>query len=422
MSSDSVERQRCHGMNVARVRLRAILPAPVRRAMFRRLWLGMGMSYAGDRLQDLAQSWLVATVTSSALAVGGVKALGSLPLLLMPVGGVIADALDRRRLLIVGQLTGAALTAGIAALVLLGRVAVWHIYAWVVLNSFIWIISRPSYKVVLTESVPLPEVRSAVAINSMTEMAVSVLVSGAGSVLLSLVGLPIAFTLNSGTYLVAAVAIWSLRGLRSRPDPSQAGLGLRKVLVDLLDGFRYLIREPRLLHPLLLTVMIIVTVSPVTGLLAAIVHAEEGSIVDLGTLLAAAGAGAFVGAAFAGMRRESGDATHRYALLGLLAAIALALFATLPIGLPSLLPMAVIGFTVFTQAVWNTSRVRAVADAAHQARLQAITSTVFNVGFPIGMLWSGLAVDRFGVRALLGGAIALAAVSIIVAIMTRHKG
>jgi predicted MFS family arabinose efflux permease len=168
--------------------------------------------------------------------------------------------------------------------------------------------------------------------------------------------------------------------------------------------------------------MIIVTVSPVTGLLAAIVHAEEGSIVDLGTLLAAAGAGAFVGAAFAGMRRESGDATHRYALLGLLAAIALALFATLPIGLPSLLPMAVIGFTVFTQAVWNTSRVRAVADAAHQARLQAITSTVFNVGFPIGMLWSGLAVDRFGVRALLGGAIALAAVSIIVAIMTRHKG
>lgn len=396
-----------------------MVPAPIRRPMFRRLWLSMGTSYAGDRLQELAQSWLVATVTSSALAVGGIRAFGSIPLLLMPVGGVIADALDRRRLLIVGQLAGAVLTAGIATLVLSGRVAVWHIYAWVVLNSFIWIVSRPSYKVVLTESVPLPEVRAAVAINSMTEMAIAVLASGAGGVLLGLVGLPIAFTLNSATYVVAAIAIWSLRGLRSQPDPSQAGLGLRKVLADLLDGFRYLIREPRLLYPLLFTILILAVISPAIGLSAAIVHAAEGSVVDYGMLMASAGLGAFLGAAFAGTRREEGNATHRYAILGLVAAAALGAFALLPIGYASLLPLALIGFAVLAQGVWNTSRVRAVADAAHQARLQAITSTVFNVGSPIGMLWGGLAVDRYGVRALLGGAIVLAVISLIVAVATR---
>ncbi|NOZ28123.1 MAG: MFS transporter [Chloroflexi bacterium] len=403
-------------------RLGAILPAPIRRAMFRRLWLSMGTSYAGDRLQDLAQSWLVATVTSSALAVGGIRALGSLPLLLMPIGGVIADALDRRRLLIAGQLAGAALTAGVAALVLLGRVTVWHIYAWVVLNSFIWVISRPSYKVVLTESVPLPEVRSAVAINSMTEMAVAVLVSGAGGVLLGTLGLSIAFTLNSGTYLLAALALWSLRGLRSQSDPTPMGLDMRRVLSDLAEGFRYLMREPRLLHPLLFTVLILAAISPAIGLSAAIVHAAEGSVVDYGVLMASAGLGAFLGAAFAGARRDGGNATYRYAILGLVASAALAAFALLPIEYASLLPLATIGFVVFVQAVWNTSRVRAVADAAHQARLQAITSTVFNVGFPIGMLWGGLAVDRFGVRALLGGAVVLAAVSGIMALVMRHSG
>ena len=45
------------------------MPAPLRRALFRRLWLGMSVSYAGDRLQQLAQVWLVATLTDSALAV-----------------------------------------------------------------------------------------------------------------------------------------------------------------------------------------------------------------------------------------------------------------------------------------------------------------------------------------------------------------
>jgi MFS family permease len=75
----------------------------------------MATSYAGDRLQQLAQAWLVATLTSSALAVGGITALGSLPLLLLPLGGVVADQVDRRRLLIAGQLVGATSTAIVAS-------------------------------------------------------------------------------------------------------------------------------------------------------------------------------------------------------------------------------------------------------------------------------------------------------------------
>jgi Transmembrane secretion effector len=53
---------------------RRLVPAPLRRALFRRLWLGMSASYAGDRLQQLAQAWLVATLTDSALAVGWITA------------------------------------------------------------------------------------------------------------------------------------------------------------------------------------------------------------------------------------------------------------------------------------------------------------------------------------------------------------
>jgi MFS family permease len=77
----------------------------------------MGLSYAGDRLQELAQAWLVATISQSALAVGAISIVAGIPQLFMPLGGVIADQVDRRRLLVTAQLVGdgAALFVGILA-------------------------------------------------------------------------------------------------------------------------------------------------------------------------------------------------------------------------------------------------------------------------------------------------------------------
>src|SRR5438046_2113820 len=94
---------------------RSAWPAPLRRPVYRLLWLGWSVSYAGDALQLVAQTWLIALLTNSALAVAGSPALASLPLLLLPLGGVIADAYDRRRLLLVVQITGG-VAAGIVAL------------------------------------------------------------------------------------------------------------------------------------------------------------------------------------------------------------------------------------------------------------------------------------------------------------------
>src|SRR5512137_1497197 len=96
--------------------------APLKRPTFRTLWAGMGLSYAGDRLQELAQGWLVATLTSSALAVGGIGVLSSIPMLLMPLGGVIADQVDRRRILIAGQWAGALITGIMATLAFTGHI------------------------------------------------------------------------------------------------------------------------------------------------------------------------------------------------------------------------------------------------------------------------------------------------------------
>ena len=163
----------------------------------------------------------------------------------------------------------------------------------------------------------------------------------------------------------------------------------------------------------------LVAISPSGGLLAAIVHAQEGTIVDLGLLGASFSVGAFLGAGYAGARGAGRAPVRRYALLALIAAAALALFALLPIGLYSALPLAVLGFIAFAEAVWNTSRVRQLAEPAYQARLQSFTSMAFTLGFSLGMLWAGFAIDRFGLAALAGGAAVLGLLSLIVVIVKR---
>jgi MFS family permease len=389
-----------------------VLLSPLRRGSFRLLWAGMGASYAGDRLQELAQAWLVATLTgSSALAVGAISILSSLPQLLMPVGGAVADQLNRRWLLIIGQLLGAAAAGAVAALVLTRRIAPWHIYVWAVVSGTIWTLSRPAYKVVLTEAVPAEEVRSAVALNSMTETTAMAVVSAAGSVLLGLIGLPVAFLLNGLSYSVAAGSLWCVPGIGQRMTGRPERLSARQLLSDVREGIVYLARQPGLVYPLLLTFVTVAIATPAIGLLAAIVHGRGGSIVSLGLLMASASLGALLGAVFAGSRSEGHAPIRRYAWYGVAVAAALALFTVAPVSLVAPLPLAVIGFGVFAEVVWNTSRVRLRAEPIFQGRLQSITSMVFALGGVVGQLWGGVALDRFGVISLAGGAAVLGALS-----------
>ena len=380
----------------------------------------MSVSYAGDRLQEIAQSWLVAVVTGSALAVGGIAALNSLPQFFMPLGGVVADQVDRRKMVVSAQLAGAVISSVLAFLVWQGWVAIWHIYIWAVVSGTIWLFSRPAFKVILTESVPHSEVRYAVSLNSITETTIMLLISALGSVLLYSVGLAIGFILNALSYLTAAVSLWRLTDLSQSASANESRLSPQRVFRDLADGLTYLVHQPELFVPLLFTFSIVVTVSPTFGLLAAIIHTQGGSIISLGLLGATGSLGSLLGALYAGSRSEGSNPVRMYMLAGLAAAFCLGVFALTPIGWLTPLPLAVIGLVLFAQAVWNTARVRLKAEPAYQARLQSITTMTFVTGGALGQLWGGAVVDRFGIHALLWGSLFLSIVSILLWFLNRR--
>lgn len=387
--------------------------APLRHSRFRWLWAGLSASYAGDRLQELAQAWLVAGLTgSSAMAVGWISIFASIPQLFMPLGGVIADRVDRKKILIVGQLGGALFATVVGGLVLSGKVLSWHIYAWAFFSGVIWLFSRPAYKVALTEVVPREEVRSAVALNSTTETTATTSVNLFGSILLAWIGLPVAFVLNALSYLVAAGSLWRIPGL-DQPIPANGRrMTINGVSSDLRDGVSLLIHQHELLNPLLLTFLTVMISTPAVGLLAAIIHKRGGSIISLGLMITSAGVGSIAGAIFAGLRGEGNQPVRRYAWFGIMAAMAVGLFILTPLSFITPLPLAAIGFVLFAETVWNTSRVRMLASPAFQARLQSLTTMAFTLGTALGQLWGGIVIDRIGINGLAGGAILLCIISI----------
>jgi MFS family permease len=323
--------------------------APLRYSDFRLLWAGMGASYAGDRLQEMSQAWLVASLTSSsALAVGTIGITAAIPQLLMPVGGAIADQLNRRKLLITTQLAGALAAFLVGLLVVSHHIAPWQIYVWSFFSGTLWLFGRPGYKVLLTESVPLDEVRPAVAINSITETVLIMLIAAGGSLLLARFGLALGFAFNALSYVIAAFCLWRAPRLGEGQQRRPQADFLRKLPGELWAGFAYLWQQPRLLEPLLLTFSTVTLTVPRTGLLAAIVHAQGGTIVNLGMLGAASGLGAMIGALAAGWRGGGIHMLRLYAFLGLVAAAALATFAWLPVSYLSMLPLALVGGVVFS--------------------------------------------------------------------------
>ena len=394
--------------------------APLKHPDFRLLWIGMSLSYAGDRLQELAQGWLVATLTGSAMAVGGVGILSSIGMLLMPLGGVIADQADQRRILVLGQWCGALVTGGMAVLAFTDGISVWHIYLWAVISGLVWMIVRPAYKVIVTRAVPPGEIRLAVSLNSMTETGAIVTMNVGGSAMLGWLGLPLAFILNALSYLAAIFCLKRMHWSAKPAGREDHLVNFALLWMELRDGLSYLVRRKELFYPLLITFGGVLLSSPCLSLLAAIVKRQGGSLLQLGLLGASASLGALLGAVYAGAKPE-GNPMRTYPLWGLGAAAFVCSFVARPLGVLGAFGLVGLGFLAFSQVVWNTSRIPALAESRYQARLQSFTSMVFTLGTPLGAAWSGVAVDRFGLPALLAGAGLLALGSLSLLIWHRAK-
>ena len=208
----------------------------------RRLWVGTVVSLFGDWFNTLALYRLVLDLTGSETALGGVFLTKMLPLALAsPIAGVLADRLDRRKLMIGADLVRAALVLGFLFIRDAGDL--WLLYVLASAQIAVSAAFSPAKNAVLPAITREGELLTANALLSATWSVMLAVGAAAGGPVVDAFGTDVVFWLDAATYLVSAVFIARIRVPERTPDVAEGGV-VRAGLRQIADGWRYLRARP----------------------------------------------------------------------------------------------------------------------------------------------------------------------------------
>ncbi|MBI2872198.1 MAG: MFS transporter [Chloroflexi bacterium] len=219
-------------------RLRLGLPPAFRYPAYRAFWLGSLASVSGFQVLQFGQLWLVHQLEPSPLFLGYVGVANALPAIVLSLfGGLFADRLDKRRLIIVTQTTSAALTFLLATLTLMGKVRVEHVLIIALFTGAVQAFDQPARQALFPQLIERKALMNAVALNSAIWQGTRIVAPAAAGVIISLVGTEAAFYATCLGFLTMAGVMYLLKVPRvERRAPANAGR-------ELLDGLQFIKRN-----------------------------------------------------------------------------------------------------------------------------------------------------------------------------------
>ena len=304
-SRPHIRRPRVPRMRAPRIQARALRVRPVRVRVhtfdsflhrdYRFLWASTLFFSGAFWTQQVIIGWLTYQLTQSALLTSLVMGLDALPILIAgPLGGLLVDRWDKRKLLSGVFAYQSLLSLGFALLAMLGNVNVWHIFGFVFLMGVGWVIADPARMSLIPAIVPRHSLVNAFALNSLAFSITRLTIPAAGGALLAFSGPGVALLLQCA--LVGVAAVMSL-GLGSFASAGQSKLDAGAALSEILEGVRYIRENSVVLGLLLLGFIPAVLVSPFLHGLIPVYAAEvyEVGPATLGFLMSAVGAGFLAG-------------------------------------------------------------------------------------------------------------------------------
>ena len=396
-----------------------------RHRSYRLFFGGQFVSLIGTWMQNVAQGWLVLQLTGDPFILGLVSALQFLPVLLFGLfGGLVADALPKRKTLIATQTVQMLLAFILFALVATHTVQVWHILILATLLGATNAVDMPTRQSFAVEMVGREDVANAVALNSaMFNMArivgpavAGLTIGGANAIAGSddpYLGEAVAFLINGLSFLAVIVAYaWIRQDELHSPPVLVRPTSLAEVRSTLAEGLHYV-----RLTPLVLLATVVVGLASTFGMnFGVIIPALARDILHTdatgyGFLMAATGVGSLGAAlliAFSGRSRPwviVGGAS----LLG----VGLAAGAAIHVYWLALPVMVLVGFGAIGMAATANTTIQLAVPDELRGRVIAVYTTVFAGSTPIGGLLMGGIASRFGVDvSLLVGGLACVATGI----------
>lgn len=376
----------------------------------------------GNWMQSTAQAWLILRLTHSVFMLGLLVMVQYLPnMLLQPLGGVIADRLPKRTVLLTTQTGFALVTGAFGVSIGLGEVRVWELFVVVLVVGMISVIDYPSRYAFIVELVGLDHLPNAVGLNSGTYNATSMVGPVIAGVLIASGGTGVCFDLNALSYLVMVAALLLIRPQELHAvERGRQRLG--GAIAELREGASYAIRSPEVL--LVVVLMLVVTICSYnfSVLIPALARDQlHSGATTFGLLLACVGVGSVAGALGVAYL---GRATVRVLLLGCGAfGACLALCGQATTLVPAICLLIVTGFSLTLYTALSTSVIQLGAPAHLRGRVLSVYLWVFIGATPIGALVSGLAEQAWGSRVTmtLAGVVAVASAIVASIWWARHR-
>ena len=396
----------------------------LRHRNFRLFWSGQLISLVGTWMQNIAEDWLVLTLTGNPLMLGVVTAAQFLPVMVFGLfGGIVADSLPKRRTLLVTQTIAMGLAFLLAALTLTHTVQVWQVILIAFTLGCTSAIDMPTRQSFVIEMVGREDIGNAVALNSAIFNAARIVGPAVAGVAIGIFDIGVAFLINGLSFLAVLASLVAMRPAELRPSVRVTlPRTVHAVVANLAEGLRYVRHTP----VVLLAVGVVGLVSTAGMNFGVVIPAFAKDVMVTGAdgygfLMAASGVGSLLAAltiAFRG-RPDPRIIVGGAILLGVLEA-ALGFTRSMPLALICMFGIGVGGISMAAMA--NTTIQLNVPDML-RGRVLAVYATVFAGSTPVGGLAFGALAGAIGsaLAVTIGGAIA-AVVGLGAAVWAWRRG
>jgi MFS family permease len=377
------------------------------------LWTGQTTSRLGDSLYRIALSWWVLEKTGSAVAMGTVLIFSQIPLLLfLLIGGVVVDRLPRIRIMFVSDMLSGLVITFVAVFSWFNLLEIWHIYIASILFGFVEAFFFPAYQAVVPEITPSELLTSANSLNGLSQRITGIVGPALGAALVAAGGTSVTFALDALSFFVSALCVLPLLRLNLDQTQQQAGataeavssskssakVALKQGFIDLLEGFRLVVRLPWIWITILLFGFInIMEAGPRAVALPFLIKEDLGADVELlGWLGSAASLGFVLGMVWLGQYVR----LHKRGLLAYLSVLVTGA-ALLPFAFQLPVPVLVasmfiggISTSVFA-LIW-THTLQEVVPGNMLGRVYSIDALGSFVLLPIGFALAGWGTELLG--------------------------
>jgi len=374
---------------------------------FQLFFSGQLISLTGTWMQTVAQSWLVYKMTGSSLLLGSVGFASQIPVFLVaPLGGTVADRMNRHRVVIATQTASMILALILAALTLTHTVKVWHIFVLAALLGVVNAFDIPGRQSFLVDMVGRDDLMNAIALNSSMFNGARVIGPAIAGILVAKIGEGWCFFVNGVSYIAVIIGLLLMSVVCPRRSKSDSPLE------DIIEGFRWVSHTGPIRALLLLLGVVSLVGMPYTVLMP--IFADRilhGGAKGLGILMGFTGVGALFGALTLAMRSGVKGLGRLVSICCAGFGISLIAFSFSKFFWLSAVLLIPVGFFIMLQMACSNTLIQAMVPDALRGRVMALYSMMFMGMAPFGALLGGALADRLGapITVATGGAASIAA-------------